>query len=88
MATTTQTEHLEVHELTSPVSWAQNHSSDQATCESEGRPSNQIDRKTALKLLSALFSFFLAGINDGSVGSIIPYLIRDYGISTAIVSVA
>ncbi|KAK0717604.1 major facilitator superfamily domain-containing protein [Lasiosphaeria miniovina] len=38
------------------------------------------------KLASAGFSFFVAGVNDGSLGALIPYVIRDYGITTAIVS--
>lgn len=39
-----------------------------------------------LKLISAGFSFFVAGVNDGSTGSLVPFIIRDYGINTAIVS--
>ncbi|KAK0117177.1 hypothetical protein ONS96_013010 [Cadophora gregata f. sp. sojae] len=39
-----------------------------------------------LKLMSAGFSFFVAGVNDGSTGALVPYIIRDYGINTAIVS--
>jgi fucose permease len=44
------------------------------------------DRGTTLKLLSAGFSFFVAGVNDGSTGALIPYVIRSYGITTAVVS--
>jgi VIT1/CCC1 family predicted Fe2+/Mn2+ transporter len=44
------------------------------------------DRVALLKLLSAGFSFFVAGVNDGSIGALIPYVIRDYGITAAIVS--
>ncbi|RSM04356.1 hypothetical protein CDV31_010058 [Fusarium ambrosium] len=39
-----------------------------------------------LKLISAGFSFFVAGVNDGSTGALVPFIIRDYGINTAIVS--
>lgn len=39
-----------------------------------------------LKLISIGFSFFVAGVNDGSTGALLPYVIREYGISTAIVS--
>ncbi|EXU97740.1 MFS transporter [Metarhizium robertsii] len=39
-----------------------------------------------LKLISVGFSFFVAGVNDGSTGALLPYVIREYGISTAIVS--
>ncbi|EGR47476.1 uncharacterized protein TRIREDRAFT_79202 [Trichoderma reesei QM6a] len=39
-----------------------------------------------LKLISAGFSFFVAGVNDGAIGALIPYFIRDYNVTTAIVS--
>jgi fucose permease len=39
-----------------------------------------IDRPLALKLVSAGFSFFLAGINDGSLGTLIPYFRQTYNI--------
>lgn len=39
-----------------------------------------------LKMFSAGYSFFVAGINDGSLGPIIPYLLREYNISTGTVS--
>lgn len=48
--------------------------------------SSHIDRRTLLRLLSAGFSFFVAGVNDGSLGVLIPWVIRDYGINTAILS--
>lgn len=44
------------------------------------------DRKTLLKLFTAAFSFFVAGVNDGSLGALIPHVIRDYEITTAVVS--
>ncbi|KAI5468125.1 major facilitator superfamily domain-containing protein [Mariannaea sp. PMI_226] len=44
------------------------------------------DGRTYLKILSAGFSFFVAGVNDGSLGALVPFVIRDYGINTAIVS--
>jgi fucose permease len=39
------------------------------------------------KVLSAALSFFVAGINDGSLGSLIPYVIRTYNIGTDMVAV-
>jgi hypothetical protein len=39
------------------------------------------------KLLSAGVSFFMAGINDGSLGSLIPYIIRSYAIDTNMVAI-
>lgn len=46
----------------------------------------KLDRATYLKIASAGFSFFVAGVNDGSIGALVPYVIRDYGVNTAIVS--
>lgn len=40
-----------------------------------------------MKIISAGVSFFVAGINDGSLGSLIPYVIRTYGIGTNMVAV-
>ncbi|KGO72757.1 Major facilitator superfamily domain, general substrate transporter [Penicillium italicum] len=40
-----------------------------------------------MKILSAGLSFFVAGVNDGSLGSIIPYVIRTYDIGTNMVAV-
>jgi hypothetical protein len=40
-----------------------------------------------MKIISAAVSFFVAGINDGSLGSLIPYVIRTYGIGTNMVAV-
>lgn len=45
-----------------------------------------LSKATILKLLSAGFSFFVAGVNDGSIGALLPYIIREYQISNAIVS--
>jgi hypothetical protein len=39
------------------------------------------------KIISAGLSFFMAGVNDGSLGSLIPYVIRSYSIDTNMVSV-
>lgn len=46
-----------------------------------------IDRATLLKLICAGYSFFCAGINDGSLGPLIPYLLRSYSINTNFVSI-
>ncbi|KAK3677487.1 hypothetical protein LTR78_002337 [Recurvomyces mirabilis] len=35
-----------------------------------------------LKLISALLCFFNCGVNDGSLGALIPYILRTYNIST------
>lgn len=39
------------------------------------------------KIFSAGVSFFVAGVNDGSLGSLIPYIIRSYDIGTNMVAV-
>lgn len=46
----------------------------------------KLTKGTYLKLISAGFSFFVAGVNDGSIGALLPYIIREYNINTAIVS--
>jgi len=40
-----------------------------------------------LKLFSAGFSFFVAGTNDGSMGALLPYILKDYEIGTSLVAV-
>ena len=40
-----------------------------------------------LKLFCAGFSFFFAGTNDGSLGPLIPYLLKDYNISTSSIAI-
>ena len=35
-----------------------------------------------LKVTSAAFCFFNTGVNDGSIGALIPYILRGYNIST------
>lgn len=39
------------------------------------------------KVASAGVSFFVAGVNDGSLGSLIPYVIRSYDIDTNMIAV-
>lgn len=46
----------------------------------------KFDRATYFRLISAGFAFFVAGVNDGSIGALVPYIIRDYDVDTAIVS--
>lgn len=38
------------------------------------------------KLISCGASFFVSGMNDGSLGALLPYVIRSYGVTTAIAS--
>ncbi|KAF3357796.1 hypothetical protein VdG1_03133 [Verticillium dahliae VDG1] len=46
-----------------------------------------LSRATKLKLLAAGVSFFVSGTNDGSIGALVPYFIRDYELSTAVASI-
>lgn len=59
---------------------------DPAETEPTPGPDDGISKSVYLKLVSAGFSFFVAGVNDGSIGALIPYVIREYNVSTAIVS--
>lgn len=38
-----------------------------------------------LKLIASGFSFFVAGVNDGSLGSLLPYVLETYHVSTGLV---
>lgn len=49
-------------------------------------PTTKPSRIDILRILSAGFAFFVAGVNDGSFGALVPYVIRNYDITTAIVS--
>ena len=46
-----------------------------------------LDRATKLKLIAAGFSFFVSGTNDGSIGALIPYVLREFELTTAIASI-
>ncbi|KAF4457266.1 Bypass of stop codon 6, partial [Fusarium albosuccineum] len=72
MATTTQTE-TETHQLSVL---------DDVETTHNDRESGALDKGTYLRILSACFSFFVAGVNDGSLGALIPYMIRDYYVNT------
>ncbi|PGG97370.1 hypothetical protein AJ80_09710 [Polytolypa hystricis UAMH7299] len=43
------------------------------------------DKWLYVKIISASFSFFVAGVNDGSLGSLIPYVLESYHIDTNMV---
>jgi fucose permease len=48
---------------------------------------SQLTVPIALKLGSAAFAFFVAGVNDGSLGALLPYALRGYHISTGSVAI-
>lgn len=65
----------------------------QSTCNHEEEPGSTQhseapgrDWKLLFKLVSCGISFFVAGVNDGSLGALLPYIIRSYGLTTAIAS--
>ena len=39
------------------------------------------------KLFSAGFSFFVAGVNDGSMGALLPYMLKEYHIGTSFIAI-
>ena len=43
----------------------------------------EVTTPVIIKVVSAAFCFFNAGVNDGSLGALIPYILRGYNISTA-----
>ncbi|KAL4797811.1 major facilitator superfamily domain-containing protein [Aspergillus venezuelensis] len=50
-------------------------------------PEAPAPRLLLLKLISAGFSFFVAGVNDGSLGALIPHIREEYDINTNMVSI-
>ncbi|PPJ60434.1 hypothetical protein CBER1_07340 [Cercospora berteroae] len=48
----------------------------------EAVSSIELTPKIQLKIFSAAIAFFNAGVNDGSLGALIPYILRHYHIST------
>lgn len=40
-----------------------------------------------IKLASAAFAFFTAGVNDGSLGALVPYILRTYNIATGSIAI-
>lgn len=83
--TVTQTAPLEAIELSQAARQSHVPIPDPLRDDDDGPPSG-LDKATYLKLVSTGLAFFVAGINDGSIGALIPYILREYDISTAIVS--
>ncbi|OJJ08126.1 hypothetical protein ASPVEDRAFT_155847 [Aspergillus versicolor CBS 583.65] len=50
-------------------------------------PEAPAPRLLLVKLASSGFTFFVAGINDGSLGALIPHIRNEYGIDTNMVSI-
>lgn len=47
----------------------------------------ELTRATMFKLASTGLSFFFSGMNDGSLGALVPYLLHTYNIRTDLVSI-
>lgn len=47
---------------------------------------NSLTKDNISKILAAGFSFFFAGTNDGSLGALIPYILRTYHVGTEYVA--
>lgn len=89
MATVTLTEQHEVTELPQQTHGAgpkYDQPASPQTRDTQEVKQGKFSKGTYLKLISVGFSFFVAGVNDGSIGALLPYVIREYHINTAIVS--
>lgn len=50
-------------------------------------PESEIVPRRTWKLFSAGFSFFVAGVNDGSMGALLPYMLKEYHIGTSFIAI-
>ncbi|DAA77910.1 TPA_exp: putative MFS transporter [Trichophyton benhamiae CBS 112371] len=51
----------------------------------ESRHEGVMEAKKATRIAAAAFCFLVAGVNDGSLGALVPYLLRSYGLSSSAV---
>lgn len=51
--------------------------------ETQARVHRQVgtEEKKTVRVLAAAFCFLVAGVNDGSLGALVPYLLRSYGLT-------
>lgn len=90
MATATVVQTAHPIELEEGISSREESTSQQVEVSSErnaGQLQQPLDFATKAKLVCAGYSFFCAGVNDGSLGPIIPYLLKSYNIGTNFVSI-
>jgi fucose permease len=85
IATTSQhpLEDIELHSMDHDARDVNNSEDTSLTREAHGKTR---DWKRLFQLISCGVSFFVAGVNDGSLGALLPYIIRSYGLTTAIAS--
>ena len=50
-------------------------------------PAPEMTKADLIRLIAAGFGFFCSGVNDGSLGPLIPYILREYQINTNFVSI-
>jgi hypothetical protein len=50
-------------------------------------PQPEIVPRRTWKLFSSGFSFFVAGVNDGSMGALLPYMLKEYDIGTSFIAI-
>lgn len=86
MSTTTQLDPVLVSDATELQTRLERTAGEEPVSPHTDIDSSKSEAKTYLKIVSAGFSFFVAGVNDGSLGALVPFVIRDYGINTAIIS--
>lgn len=78
---------IPLHALESQDASAQNESPLGSNEQTESAAEVPLSAGTKLKLLSAAFAFFVAGVNDGSLGALIPYILRAYNIETSFMAI-
>jgi len=55
------------------------------THEADDAEDRGLTRPVALKLMCAGFSFFCAGVNDGALGTLIPYFLKTFNLGYGLV---
>ena len=50
-------------------------------------PEPEVIPRQTWKLFSSGFSFFVAGVNDGSMGALLPYMLKEYNIGTSFIAI-
>ena len=86
MSTQTQTK-TETFVLQARTPPAAEPSAEEPTIQQESAAEEPRPKWQYPKIISAGFSFFVAGVNDGSFGALLPYVIRSYSIDTNMVAI-
>ncbi|PKS12431.1 hypothetical protein jhhlp_000637 [Lomentospora prolificans] len=87
MATTTMTQSTtETVEMVEPQPVKASSVPDPQPQPVDSQSGKQMDSKMTICVMSAGLAFFVSGVSDGSIGTIIPYAIREYDINTTTMS--